>query len=185
MLNLLSRNWWYFVLRGLLAIAFGVLALVWPLATLTTLVILFGVFALANGIFAVITGIASYGSKERWWAELLVGVAGIIFGLLTLLWPGMTGLVLLYLIAAWAVVTGIFQISAAIRLRKVIHGEWILILSGIISILLGLVLFAYPGAGAISMAWLIGAYAIVWGFLLIILGFRLRGLKKEIKKAAA
>jgi uncharacterized membrane protein HdeD (DUF308 family) len=185
MLRLLSRNWWYFVLRGLIAVVFGVLALVYPLATITTLVILFGVFALADGTFDVIASIASAGSKEHWWAELLAGVAGIIFGALILLWPGMTALVLLYLIAGWAVARGILEIAAAIRLRKVIQGELILILSGLISVLLGLFLFARPGAGAIGMAWLIGIYAILFGFLAIILGFRLRGLKKAVEKVAA
>jgi uncharacterized membrane protein HdeD (DUF308 family) len=185
MLRMLSRNWWYFVLRGLIAIAFGILALVWPLATLMTLVILFGVFALAEGVFAVVASIASTGSKDRWWAELLAGIAGIVFGALTILWPGMTALVLLYFIAGWAVVRGILELAAAIRLRKVIQGEWILILGGLISIILGFVLFVFPGAGAISMAWLIGAYAVVFGILIIALGFRLRALKKVVEKAAA
>jgi len=183
MLATLSRNWWHFVLRGLFAIAFGVIALVWPGATLMSLMILFGAFALANGVVAVVTGIASARFDDRWWAVLLSGIAGVIFGVLTFLWPGMTALALLYLIAAWAVVTGVFEIAGAIRLRKAIHGEWVLLVSGIISTLLGLVLFAYPGAGVLSMIWLIGAYAIPFGILLIVLGFRLRGLTKEIEQA--
>jgi len=185
MLRLLSRNWWYFVLRGLIAVIFGVLALVYPLATVATLVILFGVFALVDGIFNVIASIASAGSKEHWWAQLLAGVASLVFGALTLLWPGITVFVLLYFIAGWAVVRGILEIAAAIRLRKIIQGELVLILSGIIAIVLGLFLFARPGAGAIGMAWLIGVYAIVFGLLTIILGVRLRALKKVIGKAAA
>lgn len=185
MLRMLSRNWWYFVLRGLVAIAFGVLALVYPLATITTLVILFGIFALAEGVFNVIASIASAGSKESWWAQLLAGVASIVFGALTLVWPGITAVVLLYLIAGWAVVRGILEIAAAFRLRKIIQGELVLILSGVISILLGLFLFARPGAGAVGMAWLIGVYALVFGLLAIILGFRLRGLKKRLEQAAA
>jgi uncharacterized membrane protein HdeD (DUF308 family) len=185
MLTIFSRHWWHFALRGLFAIVFGFLALVWPLVALVTLVILFGAFALANGILAVVTGIASFRSDERHWAVLISGLAGIIVGVLTFLWSGVTGIALLYLIAAWAVVTGIFETAGAIRLRKIIHGEALMLLSGILSVIFGLILFVFPGAGAISMVWLISAYAIVFGILLIIFGFRLRALKKEIDKPSA
>jgi uncharacterized membrane protein HdeD (DUF308 family) len=179
MLAMLSRNWWAFALRGLLAIIFGVLALIWPGATLLTLVLLFGAYTLVDGIFAVIAGIRSYGSNERWWAVLLEGLAGILIGLLTFFWPGVTAFVLLYFIAAWAIVTGILEIIAAIRLREVITGEGWMILSGILSVLFGVLLFVFPSAGALSLVWLIGAYAIVFGVVLLILAFRLRGLRGE------
>ncbi len=179
MLSILSRNWWAFALRGLLAVIFGILALVWPRATLLTLVLIFGAYALVDGIFAVVAGIASYGRSERWWAILLEGLAGIALGLLTLFWPGATSLVLLYFIAAWAILTGIFEIAAAIRLRREITGEWLLILSGALSILFGLVLVFFPGAGALSLIWLIAAYAIVFGLMTILFAFRLRGLREE------
>jgi len=176
---MLARNWWVLALRGVFAIIFGVLALIWPALTLLVLITLFGAYALVDGIFAVIAGIASYGRNERWWAVLLEGVAGIILGVLTFLWPGTTALVLVYFIAAWALITGIFEIVAAIRLRKEIEGEWMMVLSGIVSILFGLFLVVAPGAGALGLTWVIGAYAIVFGILLLILAFRLRSLPRD------
>ena len=137
-------------LRGVFAIVFGVLALIWPGLTLFVLIGMFGAYALVDGIFAVIAGIASYGRNERWWAALLEGIAGIILGVLTFLWPGTTALVLVYFIAAWALITGVFEIVAAIRLRKEIEGEWMMILSGILSIIFGVFLVAAPGAGALA-----------------------------------
>ena len=150
MLTMLARNWWVLALRGVFAIIFGVLALIWPALTLLVLITLFGAYALVDGIFAVIAGIASYGRNERWWAVLLEGVAGIILGVMTFLWPGTTALVLVYFIAAWALITGVFEIAAAIRLRKEIEGEWMMILSGILSIIFGVFLVAAPGAGALA-----------------------------------
>jgi uncharacterized membrane protein HdeD (DUF308 family) len=176
---MLARNWWVLALRGVLAIIFGVLALIWPGLTLFVLIALFGAYALVDGIFAVIAGIASYGRNERWWAVLLEGIAGIILGVLTFFYPGITALVLVYFIAAWALITGIFEIVAAIRLRKEIEGEWMMVLSGIVSIIFGLFLVVAPGAGALGLTWVIGAYAIAFGILLIILAFRLRSLPRD------
>src|SRR3712207_763932 len=113
MLATLARNWWVFVLRGGLGILFGIAAWLWPGLTLAVLIYLFGAYALVDGVFAVAAGIASYGENRRWWAELLVGIAGIVLGILTFVWPGVTALVLLYLIAAWALVTGVFEVAAA------------------------------------------------------------------------
>jgi uncharacterized membrane protein HdeD (DUF308 family) len=149
------------------------------------LITLFGAYALVDGIFAVIAGIASYGRNERWWAVLLEGIAGIILGVLTFLWPGTTALVLVYFIAAWALITGIFEIAAAIRLRKEIEGEWMMILSGIVSIIFGVFLIVAPGAGALGLTLVIGAYAIVFGILFIILAFRLRSLPRKDRPVRA
>jgi len=179
MITMLSRNWWVLALRGVLAIIFGILAFVWPEITLLTLIYLFGAYVLVDGIFAVISGISSYGSNERWWAALLEGILGIVVGVLTFIWPITTGLVLLYFIAAWAVVSGIFEIVAAIQLRRAITGEWLMILSGIASIAFGVLLVIFPGAGALGLTWLIGAYAIFFGILFIVLAFRLRGMGRE------
>jgi uncharacterized membrane protein HdeD (DUF308 family) len=178
MLGMLARNWWVVALRGVFAIVFGVLALIWPGLTLFVLIALFGAYALVDGVFAVIAGIAAYGQNERWWAVLLEGIAGILLGLLTFFYPGITALVLVYFIAAWALITGVFEIVAAIRLRKEISGEWMMILSGIVSIVFGLFLLVAPGAGALGLTAVIGAYAIVWGILLLILAFRLRNLPR-------
>jgi uncharacterized membrane protein HdeD (DUF308 family) len=177
MLEKISRNWWMFALRGLAAVIFGALALIWPGQALQSLVLVFGAYALVDGIFAIFAGIASYRYFERWWAVLLEGVMGVVIGLLTFFWPNITALVLVYFIAAWALITGIFEIVAAIQLRRVITGEWMLILGGLLSILFGVSLFAFPGAGAVSLVWMIGIYAIVFGISEIIFAFRLRSLR--------
>ena len=183
MLATLARNWWVFVLRGVLAILFGIAAWVWPGLTLTALVYLFGAYALVDGVFAVVAGIASRGENRRWWGELLVGVAGIVLGILTFVWPGVTALALLYLIAAWALVTGVFEIVAAIQLRAVIENEWLLGLGGLASVLFGVLLIVFPGAGALGLLWLIGAYAVLFGVLVIALGLRLRGMREDVATA--
>ena len=177
------NKWWLFALRGLLAVIFGILALIWPGLTLQALVLLFGAYALVDGIFAMTAGIVSIGSFKRWWAVLLEGVAGVVIGLLTFFWPTITGLALLYMIAAWALITGIFEIVAAIQLRRLIVGEWMLILGGLLSILFGVLLFVFPAAGAVSVIWVIGIYAIVFGISEIILAFRLYGLRREFEPA--
>jgi uncharacterized membrane protein HdeD (DUF308 family) len=149
------------------------------------LVLVFGAYALVDGIFAVFAGIASRRYFERWWVVLLEGLVGIVIGLLAFFWPNITALVLLYLIAAWALITGILEIVAAIQFRRVITGEWAMILSGLLSILFGILLFVFPGAGAVSVIWVIGIYAFVFGISEIIFAFRLRGLRREIEKASA
>ena len=146
---------------------------------------MFGAYALVDGIFAVFAGIASVDDFDRWWAVLLEGIVGIVIGLLTFFWPNITALVLLYFIAAWALITGIFEIVAAIQFRRVITGEWMLILGGLLSIIFGILLFVFPAAGAVSVVWMIGIYAIVFGISEIVFAFRLRGLRREIEKAAA
>jgi uncharacterized membrane protein HdeD (DUF308 family) len=185
MLEKITSNWWLYAVRGVVAILFGILALIWPKETILALVLLFGAYALLDGVFSVFAGIASYRYFKRWWAVLLEGVAGILFGVLTFFWPNITALVLLYFIAAWALITGIFEIVAAIQLRRVITGEWALILSGLLSMIFGVLLFVFPGAGAVSLVWLIGIYAILFGITLIILAFRLRSLRQEVETAHA
>lgn len=152
MIGVLARNRWMVVLRGVLAVLFGLTAWVWPDLTATVLVALFGAYALVDGAFAVVAGIASYGDNEPWWAELLTGVAGIVLGLLVFVWPDISALALLYLNAAWAITTGVFEIAAAIRLRREIDGEWLLALAGIASVLFGALLILFPGSGAIAVS---------------------------------
>jgi uncharacterized membrane protein HdeD (DUF308 family) len=177
MLEKIASNWWLYAVRGVVAILFGILAIIWPKETILALVLLFGAYALLDGVFSVFAGIASYQYFSRWWA-VLEGVAGILIGVLTFFWPNITALVLLYFIAAWALMTGIFEIVVAIQLRREITGEWALILSGLLSMVLGVLLFVFPGAGAVSLVWLIGIYAILFGITLIILAFRLRSLRR-------
>src|SRR4051812_3658210 len=178
MVMVLARNWWALVLRGLFAVLFGITAFGWPGITLGALVLLYGAYSLVDGVFAVAAALVGRPRGMPWWALLLEGLAGIAVGIMTVAWPGITALVLLYLIAAWAIVTGVLEIVTAIRLRKEIRGEWILALSGVLSVLFGLALVVNPGAGALAVVWLIGAYAIAFGVLLIALGFRLRGLAR-------
>lgn len=172
-------RWWVLALRGVLAVIFGIIALVWPNLTLLSLVIVFGTYALVDGIFAVIAGVSSIGRGGRWWAMLLVGLSGIGIGLLTFFNPGITALVLLMYIAAWAIISGVFEIVSAIQLRKVISNEWVMIASGFLSVLFGVLLVLFPGAGALSVTWIIGSFALVFGILLIILAFRLRGMIQD------
>lgn len=179
MLVVYTSSWWALVLRGLVAIAFGVLAFVWPQITLTALVFLWGAYALVDGAFAIAAGVKSHGDNKRWWVLLLEGILGVAAGLVAFLVPGITALALLVLIAAWAMLTGGFEIAAAIQLRKHIKGEWLLALAGVASVLFALALLFNPAAGALALVWLIGAYSIVFGVLLIVLGVRLHNLVRS------
>jgi uncharacterized membrane protein HdeD (DUF308 family) len=169
----LARYWWLILLRGLVSILFGVLAFVWPGLTLVTLVLFYGAFMLIDGVLALAHAIMGGNVGSRWWLAL-VGVAGIIAGALTFMWPGLTALLLLFFIAGWAIALGVFQIIGAIRLRKEIDNEWTLILSGVISVLFGSILLVAPGAGALGLIWAIGSFAIVFGILMVMAALRLK-----------
>ena len=174
MLRALSEKWWTFVARGIFAILFGVLTLILPELTLIVLVLMFGGFVLIDGLFTIILSLTRQRDFDRWWWALIEGLFGIILGIVTFIWPGITGFVFLMLIVAWAIVTGILEIGAAIQLRRVIENEWLLAFSGLISIGLGVAILIWPGAGAVALAWLIGIYAILFGITLIVLGIRLK-----------
>lgn len=173
MLEPLARNWWLIMLRGVLAILFGALAFAWPGLTLLTLVIMYGVFALFDGVFALVAALTKGAPAPRWWLAL-VGVLGIGVGAITLLRPNITGIVLLYFIAAWAIASGLFQIIGAIRLREEIDDEWLLIASGVLSAAFGVLVLLYPLAGAVGIAFAIGAFAVIYGALMIALALRLK-----------
>jgi uncharacterized membrane protein HdeD (DUF308 family) len=176
----LARNWWALVLRGFFDVLFGITAFVWPGITLAVLVLLYGAFALVDGSFAIAAVLVGRTRGMPSWALLVEGLAGIAVGAITLFWPGITQLALLFMIAAWAVVTGVFEIVAAVRLRKEIRGEWLLALSGVLSVAVGVALVVNPGAGLLAISWMIGTYAIIFGVLFIVLGFRLRSwLRRE------
>jgi uncharacterized membrane protein HdeD (DUF308 family) len=172
----IAKNWWLFVLRGIAAILFGILTLVWPGITITALVILFGAYALVDGIGSLWSSARHRGDRNYRMFSILEGIAAVVLGILTLIWPGITALALLLLIGAWAVVTGIAEIAAAIRLRKMIRGEWFLALTGVLSIAAGIIIFVRPGAGALGIAIVIGIYALLFGAVLVALGLRLRRL---------
>ncbi len=183
MVVILARNWWALALRGLFAILFGLAAFAWPGITLGVLVLLYGAYALADGAFAVAAAVVGGTPGLPWWAMLAEGLFGIGVGVVTFLWPGITLFALLGLIAAWAIVTGVFEIVAAIRLRREIEGEWALGLGGVLSVLFGLGLVVAPGVWTLAVIWLIGAYAIAFGTLLLALAFRLRGRSRSIRVA--
>jgi uncharacterized membrane protein HdeD (DUF308 family) len=162
------------IIRGIVGIIFGVAAFAWPGATIAALVVIFGAYAIVDGLMNLVMGVSRTPAHRRSWATALQGVAGIAAGMLTFLWPAITALALVSFIGAWAMVTGVLEITAAIGLRKVIKGEWMLALSGLMSLLFGVLVLAFPGAGAIGIAWVLGAYAVAAGLVLVSLGARLR-----------
>jgi uncharacterized membrane protein HdeD (DUF308 family) len=176
----LSESWWAVLIRGIAAIVFGVLTFLWPGVTLAALVLLFGAYALVDGVASIVLGIREYGERERWWATLLVGLVSLAAGIITFLMPNITALALLMIIAIWAILHGVFEIAAAIRLRHAIEGEWLLGLAGALSIAFGVLMLLFPGAGAIALALWIGAFAFVMGVTLVVLSFRVRGLARAV-----
>ena len=175
----LARNWGAIASRGVAAIMFGVLTFVVPALTLTVLVLLFGAYAIVDGVFSIIAALRRRAGSRTWWALLAEGIIGVAAGLVTFLFPGLTAVTLVYVIAAWAIVTGVLEIVAAVRLRRQLTGEAWLVLSGVLSIVFGGLLTIAPGAGALALVLWIGAYAIVFGALLLALAFRLRRARAE------
>ena len=173
MITSLAQNWWTFTLRGVFALLFGFLAFVAPSATLTTLVFVFGFYAILNGVLALYAA-WNLRSFDRWWVLLLEGLLGIAAGVIAFVWPGAAALAFLSIIAAWAILVGILQIVAAIRLRQEIENEWSLGLGGLVSVIFGVLLVVWPRSGLVTISWIIGLYAIAFGIMLLVLGSRLR-----------
>jgi uncharacterized membrane protein HdeD (DUF308 family) len=171
-----SGHWWALALRGAIAILFGLAALLRPGIALEALILLFGAYALVDGVFSIVGVFGGTRSGTPRWILLVEGAAGILAGVIAFVFPILTAVVFLYLIAAWAIVTGIAEIATAIRLRQEIRGEWALIVGGVLSVLFGVLLGVVgPFAGLLSLIWLIGAYAIAFGVLLLVTAFRVRG----------
>ena len=170
----LARQWDWITLRGVVALGFGVMAFVWPEPTLIALTRVWGAYVFLDGVLALMAAYRIRDQRKPLWPLLIVGVLGIAAGIVAFIWPDISAWSLLLLIAAWALVMGAFQIASAITIRKSIDNEWLLGLSGIISMIFGVVMIAYPRAGALAVAWTIGTFAIPFGLLLIMLGFRLR-----------
>lgn len=181
MITILSRIWWAVALRGVAAIAFGFIALLWPDLTLAALVLVFGVFALIEGVVTLV-GMFTGTSPRPWWSQLLGALLSIAAGLIAIFTPAITALALLYVVAFWAILRGVTDIVAAIELRKVIDNEWFLALSGVLSVLLGVLFLLMPGVGILSLLWLLGIYALMIGVVLVVLGFRLRSAMKRLEK---
>jgi uncharacterized membrane protein HdeD (DUF308 family) len=184
MLSLVSRDWWVYAVRGVAAILFGVTALIWPGPTLAVLVLLFGAYAFVDGV-ALIVALARGDvlARNHKWATGLMGALGIIVSIVTVLWPGMTALTLLYLVSFWAVTTGILQIASAIEFRREIAGEFFVVLGGIFSIVFGALLVAFPGTGLLSLVWLVGFWAELFGFSSLGIAYRLHGIDRDLNKA--
>jgi uncharacterized membrane protein HdeD (DUF308 family) len=172
--ELFRHNWWVLALRGLAAVLFGILAFIWPGITIFTLVLLFGAYALVNGILALVISFKGRRRIRRFGSLIFGGLISVAAGVIAFIWPGMTAFALVIVISAWAIVNGIAEIVVAIRLRKEISGEWLLIVAGIASILFGVCLFLNPLIGALVLVWWIGGFAFAFGILLIVLGFRMR-----------
>jgi uncharacterized membrane protein HdeD (DUF308 family) len=170
-----TGHWWALALRGIIAILFGLAAFLRPGIALEALILLFGAYALVDGVFSIVGVFGGTRGGTPRWLLFLEGVVSILAGLIALIFPGLTAVALLYLVAAWAVVTGIAEIATAIRLRQEIRGEWALILGGIISVLFGLILAVLPAVGILSLIWLVGAYAVAFGVLLLITALQVRG----------
>jgi uncharacterized membrane protein HdeD (DUF308 family) len=177
--ELLMRSWWMLAWRGALAVLFGVLALPWPGITLLVLVVLFSAYALISGA-AFVTGAIRYRKTEdKWWIVLLLGIVSLAAGVWAVMLPELTILALVLLMGANALITGVLDITIAIRLRKTLEREWLLALAGTVSIIFGVLVFLFPAAGAFAMVWLASFYLLLTGILLLMLAFRLRSLAKR------
>jgi len=182
MLATFAGHWGLLLFRGVIAVLFGVAALIWPGLTLLALVILFGAYALVDGVVALVMAVNLRG-RPGFGSLLALGIIGIAAGIVTFLYPGITAIALLAVIAAWALLSGVSAIVAAVALRKELEGEWALILSGALSVLFGVLMLLNPFAGALAVAWMIGFYAILAGGMLIALSFRMRHISREIAAA--
>jgi uncharacterized membrane protein HdeD (DUF308 family) len=169
-----AQSWWVLALRGLVAILFGLAALFWPSLILGVLIVFFGLYALVDGILAIVAALRSSGQGMRRALLLIEGVIGILFGILALFWPGLTALTLVYFVAFWAILSGIARMAMAIMLRREIENEWSIALSGVLSVILGIVLLFLPGAGLLAYTWLVGILALAVGIVLIYYAFRAR-----------
>jgi len=179
MLGVMTRNWWTLIVRGILAILFGILVLLQPGIALTSLILLWGAYAIIDGVMGVFVAIRHRSDYPQWWVTLLEGIVGILAGVAAIIWPGLTALVMLFLIAGWAIMTGILEIIAAIQLRKEIEGEFWLGLGGLLSVIFGVLLILFPGAGILTLLGLVGIYSIVFGAFLIMLGFGVRSMTTQ------
>jgi uncharacterized membrane protein HdeD (DUF308 family) len=175
------QEWWLYLLQGVLGIVFGILALVWPGKTLGVVIVLFGLFALISGIVGVFAAIGAAGNHQPWGWKLASAALGILVGLVILKWPGVTALVLLFLVGIWAIVTGIVAIVGAFADHDAVPHAWLLVLAGAVSVLFGIAMLAWPAAGLLTLVYLVGIYAIVTGIIACVIAFRVRSLPQRIE----
>lgn len=179
MLDILMRNWWALALRAVAAIIFGIIAILWPGVTLQVLVLFFAAYMLVDGVFAIIAGLRA---AERQWLLVIEGVLDLIVGFVAFAWPAIALLAFIYLVAFWAIVSGVALLAAGLRLHRS-HGEGMLVLSGGLSLLWGIVIFFWPIAGVVAMSWWIGAYALLFGIFMLGLALRLRRRWRDMHPA--
>src|SRR6266849_5875203 len=177
---IVQRNWWIMALRGLLAIIFGLVALVAPGIALLAFIYVFAAYAIVDGGIAIITAIQERDLLYRWGWILFEGILSILVGIIAFANPNLTAQALLYIIAVYAIVTGVMEIAAAFALRELVSRDWALALAGILSVVFGILLFLYPSAGILSILWLVGIYGIVFGVLFIVRAFQLRSWASSV-----
>jgi uncharacterized membrane protein HdeD (DUF308 family) len=180
----ISGSWWSWLLRGIAAVVFGVLAILWPGITFLAFVAMFAAYALIDGVLHLTSAFRAPQGQPRWLLALQ-GILGIGVAVLTFMWPGITALALLFLIGAWAIIGGAMRIALAIQLRKVIAGEWLLGLSGVMSIIFGVLVYLVPVAGVVGVAFIVGFYAITLGVVMMSLAFRLRKFERSLESSRA
>ena len=176
MFDILTQKWWTVALRGILAIGFGIVALVSPGITLVSLALVFGAYAVIDGVFAIVGAFGHRGREAVWY--VLEGILGIAVGIATFFFPSITAQAFVFLVGLWAILTGIFEVIAGFELP--ISRDWLLVLAGATSIIFGVLVFANPVGGALAVVWLIGIYALVFGVALLVFSIRLRGLAKKL-----
>ena len=183
-LSILLRSWWVLVLRGLFAIMFGLIAIVWPDITVFVIVTIFGAFLMLDGLIEIWVGFLGRGRDDDWWTDALLGILAVFAGVAVIAWPDITAVGLMIFIGAMMAVYGATMIYQAIKLRADITNEWLLIANGALSLVLGLVFIIFPGAGAVSLIWLVAIYIILFGILLIMMGWKMRGVVRDLQAEA-
>lgn len=173
----LSAHWGWLIARGIAAIIFGILAFAMPGITVLTLAIVWGAYAITDGAFALLYGIRGKGTRR--WMYILIGIVGVLAGFVAFFWPNETALILVLIIGFWAIAVGVFEIGYAIQYRRAITHPWAVGLSGLLSAAVGLFIVIFPGAGALSLIWVIATYAIIYGILMIVAAFQLRRWRRE------
>lgn len=176
-----SRIWWSLVIRGVLAIVFGIVAFIYTGQTLLSLVLVFGVFAVLSGIASLVAAVRAGEAHQRWGWLAVSGLLSIAAGVMTFVWPGITALAFVLLIAAWAIFTGVMEITFALALPETLAHPWLMGFSGLLSVVLGIVLAVWPRAGAVSLTWLVGIYAIAYGATLLYYAYRTRGVQSTVE----
>lgn len=180
MIIMISRKWWTWILRGVLAVLAGVVALIWPNISIQAILILLGIYLIADGLLTAAVSILHRRQAANWWFFLAEGVMGLVIGFFALVFPHIMAVAVVYLVAFWALVTGILEILAAVQLRRQMAGEWLLLLAGILSLIIGIVFIVLPHAGIVLIVWLLAFYLILFGVLMTVLGIRMRSYRKNV-----